>query len=187
MAETKGVEIGEPRFAKFIFADTRFAWFWLIVRVFVGWQWLHAGWEKLQNPAWVGDKAGTALHGFLMGALKKASGEHPDVSGWYASFIQNVADHHVVLFSHLVTYGEILIGAALILGMLTGIAAFFGTFLNLNFLFAGAVSINPILLLFQIFLVLAWRIAGWIGVDRYLLGALGTPWQGGTLFNKNKQ
>lgn len=178
------VQIPEPGISKFLFSDTRFAGFWLIVRVYVGWQWLQAGIEKYHNSVWIGDKAGVAIKGFLMGALQKTAGAHPDVSGWYGSFLQNFALPHAVGFSYLITYGEILVGVALILGIFTGIAAFFGTFMNLNYLFAGTVSINPILLLLQLFLVLAWRTAGWYGVDQYLLKLVGVPWKPGTAFKK---
>jgi thiosulfate dehydrogenase [quinone] large subunit len=78
----------------------------------------------------------------------------------------------------VVTFGEILVGLGLIFGVLTGIAAFFGVFMNMNFLLAGAVSINPIIGGLALFLVLAWRIAGYYGGDRYLLPLLGTPWTG---------
>jgi len=176
------IQIPEPAVSRFLFADTRFAWFWLLVRLYVGWEWLSAGWEKLGNPAWTGAKAGVAVQSFLTGALQKASGAHPDVSGWYAALIHNVALPHAAAVSYLVTYGEIAIGIALILGLFTGIAAFFGTFTNLNYLFAGTVSINPLLLVLQLFLILAWRIAGWYGLDRYILPALGTPWQAGKIF-----
>jgi thiosulfate dehydrogenase (quinone) large subunit len=40
-------QISEPPIARFLFADTRMAWRWLIVRVYVGYEWLTAGWEKL--------------------------------------------------------------------------------------------------------------------------------------------
>ena len=175
-------QIPEPRVSKFLFGDTRMAWVWLIIRLYVGYEWLIAGWGKVNNPLWVGDHAGTAVKGFLMGALAKTTSAHPDVSGWYASFIQNFALHHTVFFSYLVSYGELLVGAALILGLFTGIAAFFGTFMNLNYLFAGTVSTNPILATLGLFLILAWRVGGWIGLDRYVLPALGTPWLPGNYF-----
>lgn len=178
------IEIPEPKLSRFLFADTRFAWFWLIVRLYIGYEWFMAGWGKLGNPAWTGESAGAAVKGFLMGALQKTAGQHPDVSGWYAYFIQNVALQHTAIFSYLVVWGEIAVGVALILGLFTGIAAFFGTFMNLNYLFAGTVSTNPFMLLLQLFLILAWRTAGWLGLDRYVLPALGTPWQAGQLFNK---
>jgi thiosulfate dehydrogenase [quinone] large subunit len=183
MNETN-TQMPEPALSRFLFADSRFAWFWLIVRIYVGWQWLQAGWEKMGNPVWVGPKAGVALQGFLQGALQKVGGPHPDVSGWYGAFLQNIAMPHAAFLSYLVTYGELAVGIALILGIFTGIAAFFGTFMNLNYLFAGTVSINPLLLLIQLFLVLAWRIAGWYGLDRYVLPTLGTPWQPGNVFKK---
>ena len=84
----------------------------------------------------------------------------------------------------MVAYGELLVGVALTLGLFTGIAAFFGGFMNMNYLFAGTVSTNPLLFLIQLFLILAWRVAGWYGLDRYILPLLGTPWDKGKLFKK---
>lgn len=182
MGKEKIIQIPEPAISRFLFSDTRFAWAWLLVRLYVGWEWLSAGWGKLGNPMWTGDKAGVAVRGFLEGALSKANGPHPDVSGWYVFLISNFALPNVGLISHIVAYGEIVVGIALILGIFTGIAAFFGTFMNLNYLFAGTVSTNPALLLFQLFLILAWRTAGWLGFDRYLLRVLGTPWRPGKMF-----
>lgn len=179
--------IPEPPVSLFLFANTRMSFIWLVIRLYVGWEWLIAGWTKLHNPAWIGAKAGLGVAGFLQGALAKTAGAHPDVSGWYAVFIQNIALPHAVFFSYLVTFGEIAVGLGLILGLFTGIAAFFGTFMNLNYLFAGTVSSNPILLLLQLFLILAWRIAGWIGLDRYILPLLGTPWQSGAFIKKEKK
>jgi thiosulfate dehydrogenase [quinone] large subunit len=183
MAETK-IEIAEPKLSRFLFADTHFSWVWLIVRLYVGWQWLEAGWGKLHNSAWVGPSAGGALRGFVNNALAKSASAHPDVQGWYAGFLRNVILPHEAVMAHMVAFGETLVGIALILGLFTGIAAFFGTFMNLNYLLAGTVSLNPILFLLQLFLILAWRTAGWIGLDRYLLKVFGTPWQPGSLFKK---
>jgi thiosulfate dehydrogenase [quinone] large subunit len=83
----------------------------------------------------------------------------------------------------VVTFGELLVGLALILGVFTGIAAFFGSFMNMNYLLAGSVSVNPVLLIFATLLVLAWKTAGWWGLDRWLLPALGTPWRPGYIFH----
>src|SRR3989344_3792586 len=74
----------------------------------------------------------------------------------------------------------------LLLGLFTGPVALLGAFMNLNYLFAGTVSINPIMLVLQLLLILAWRTAGWLGLDRYLLPAIGTPWQIGRLFGRRK-
>jgi thiosulfate dehydrogenase (quinone) large subunit len=177
-------QIPEPQISKFFFADTRLSWLWLIVRVYVGWEWLVAGWEKFTSPAWIGPQAGSALTGFLMGALKKTWGPHPDVFGWYGSFLSSFVIPHASQFSYIVTYGEIAVGVGLILGLFTGIAAFFGAFLNMNYLFAGTISINPLLFLLELFIILAWRVAGFIGLDRYVLPLFGTPWYPGKLFKK---
>lgn len=179
---SKEIEIPEPKVARFLFADTRFAWVWLVLRVYVGWEWVSAGLEKVSSPLWVGSRAGTALQGFLSGALTKAAGSNPAVSSWYAFFVSNVALRHLVLFSYLVSFGELAVGLGLVLGIFVGIASFFGAFMNFNYLFAGTVSINPLLLFIELFLILAWRTAGWWGGDRWLLPVLGVPWKPGSAF-----
>jgi thiosulfate dehydrogenase [quinone] large subunit len=172
----------EPPVARTLFGDVRWAWFWLILRLYVGYEWLSAGWGKLHSSAWVGSQAGTALSGFVNGALTKVSGAHPDVQTWYAWFLQHIVLPNVGTWGYVVAIGETLVGIALILGLFTGIAAFFGSFMNMNYLLSGAVSTNPILLLIAVFLVLAWRTAGWWGLDRWVLTALGTPWRPGLVF-----
>src|SRR3954453_5010419 len=128
-------QIPEPPLSRFLFADPRLAWFWLIIRVYTGWQWLDAGWGKIQNPAWFGPNAGSALSGFVNGALQKSTADKPDVTDWYAAFLQAFVLPHAALFSNVVAVGELLVGLGLIFGVLTGIAAFFGTVMNANYLF----------------------------------------------------
>ena len=185
-------QIPEPPIARFLFADTRMAWFWLIVRLYAGYEWFTAGWEKLTghslNLTTFGQSAGTpwvftshdgaAISGFVKGALAQTSGAHPAVQGWYGNFLQTFVAPHAALWSYAITFGELAVGLGLLVGCLTGIAAFFGLVMNLNYLLAGAVSTNPILGALAIFLILAWRIAGYYGLDRYLLPLLGTPWTG---------
>ncbi len=185
-------QIEEPPIAKFLFADTRMAWLWLIVRLYVGYEWITAGWEKLTGHSiaigdfgkavgspWVfAGHDGAAMIGFAKGALAQATGAHPAVQGWYAWFLQNVVIPAAPAFAYIITFGEIAVGLGVLVGCLTGIASFFGLFMNLNFMLAGAVSVNPVLGLLSVLLVLAWRIAGYYGVDSYLLPLLGTPWTG---------
>ncbi len=180
-ASSQTILIPEPKLSRFLFADTRIAWVWLLLRVYVGYQWVMAGWEKATSGAWIGPHAGTAIVGFLSGAVAKASGANPAVASWYATFITTVTLPHAVFFSYIVTFGELAVGIGLVLGAFTGIAAFFGAFMNFNYLFAGTVSINPLLLLIELFLILAWRNAGWLGLDRWLLPWLGVPWEPGKI------
>jgi len=65
----------------------------------------------------------------------------------------------------------------LILGAFVGVAALAGAFMNMNFMLAGSASSNPVLLVLAILLILAWKTAGYIGLDRFLLPLLGTPWK----------
>ena len=113
-------QIPEPNISRVLFADTRLAPVWLLIRFYLGALWLVAGWEKLTDPAglWVGSKAGAAVAGFAQGAIAQTTGEHPQVTGWYASFLKDVVVPNAALFSYLVTFGEVLVGLGLIFGFL---------------------------------------------------------------------
>jgi thiosulfate dehydrogenase [quinone] large subunit len=182
--KNKVERIDDSPIAQALFGDPRWAWLWLILRLYVGYEWISAGIEKLLNPAWFGSNAGTAMAGFVNGALQKTGGAHPTVSGWYAAFLQSVVLPNALAWSYLITFGELLVGIGLILGIFTGIAAFFGSIMNVNYLLAGSISTNPLLFIIATWLVLAWRTAGWIGLDRWILPALGTPWSPGYVFKE---
>lgn len=169
------IMIEENPVSKFLFSNTRSGWIWLIVRLYVGYAWLKAGWGKVTSPAWTGKDAGTALQGYLKGAVAKAE-SGGDVADWYAHFLEGFVMNNAKLFSYLVAYGELLVGIGLIVGLLTGIAAFFGSIMNVSFLLAGTLSTNPILFILATWLVLAWKVAGWYGLDRWALPYFGTPW-----------
>jgi thiosulfate dehydrogenase [quinone] large subunit len=169
--------IQDPRITQALFGHVRWAWIWLILRLYAGWVWVQAGWGKLHDPTWTGAQAGTALSGFLNHALTETSGAHPNVQGWYAWFLQHIVLPGVSVWSYVVSWGEFLVGVALILGIFVGFAAFFGAFMNMNYLLSGAVSTNPILLVIAILLMLAWKTAGWWGLDRWVLSALGARWR----------
>lgn len=153
---------------QFLFENTKLSLLWFIVRLYVGWQWLSAGYEKVINPAWVGSTAGGAITGFVNGALAKTAGAHPDVSQWYAWFLTHAVLPNAFIWSHAIAYGEVLVGLGLIFGALTFFAAFFGFLMNINYLMAGTVSTNPILLVLALLIMLAHRSAGYIGLDRYI-------------------
>ena len=106
------VNIPEPPLAKFLLGDTRMAWVWLPIRLYVGYEWVNAGLNKVTNAAWTGDKAGMALEGFIKGALAKSAGPRPDVSGWYASFLDGFVTPNAAIFAHVVAWGELAVGAA---------------------------------------------------------------------------
>ncbi len=175
MKEKGNIIIPENPVSRFLFSSPNSAIIWLIVRLYVGYAWITAGWGKVTSDAWTGKNAGAALQGFVGGALAKSQ-EGGDVAGWYATFLENTVLPNAKVFSYMVAYGELLVGLGLILGLLTGIAAFFGALMNVTFLFAGTLSANPLLFILATWLVLAWKVAGWYGLDRWALPLLGTPW-----------
>jgi thiosulfate dehydrogenase [quinone] large subunit len=170
--------ISDPPIAKFLFSDTRMAIVWLAVRLYVGYAWLDAGLHKVQDPAWV--DTGLALKGFWLNVTKiPVAPAKPSITfDWYRSILQFLLDANAYTwFGKLVAFGEVALGVGLILGAFVGIAAAVGAFLNINYLLAGVASTNPVLLILAIGLVLAWKTAGFIGLDHYLLPMLGTPWR----------
>ncbi len=170
----------EPSISRFFLGSGSSAPMWFVLRMDVGATWLSAGLEKIRSPLW--GTSGTAMKGFVGAALKQSSGANPGVQGWYAWFLQHVVLNAPGLFSFVITWGEFLVGLGVLFGVLTAIAAAFGVLMNLNYLLAGTVSINPIVGAFGLFLVLSWRVCGWIGGDRWLLPALGMPWKQGAMF-----
>ncbi len=174
----QGTVVSNPPIARLLFDDTRLAPVWLVIRVLLGWTWLNAGWEKLQNPAWM---SGDALKGFWTGAVAVTNGHSPVAFDWYRAFLQALLDGQAYLwFSKLVAFGELFIGIGLIIGAFVGVAAFAAGFMNWNFIMAGSASINGLFFLVAVLLILAWKTAGYWGVDRYLLPRLGTPWKNPT-------
>jgi thiosulfate dehydrogenase (quinone) large subunit len=156
---------------------------WLVVRLYLGFQWAQAGWEKLQNPKWMD---GTSLLGFWNGSIAQYGQPHSGVAfDWYTGFLSNlVAAHNQTWFAPLVAYAEFLGGIALMLGLFTGIAALGLAFMNFNFMLAGSAGVNPLYFLLAMLLVMAWKNAGWWGADHFVLPMIGTPWRAGALFNR---
>jgi thiosulfate dehydrogenase [quinone] large subunit len=168
--------VQDPPLARFLFADPRASWLWLLVRLWVGYKWIDASLHKLGNPAWT--QTGEAVKGFWSNAiLIPETGKPPISFDWYRSFLSFLLDIEAYqVMAPLIAYGELLIGIALVIGLFTGIAAFFGGFLNWNFMMAGTASTNPVLFVLAVLLILAWKVAGYVGADRFLLPLLGTPW-----------
>ena len=169
----------DPPIAKKMFSETgAWAWVWTAVRVYVGYDWLTAGWHKVTSPAWMA--GGSALKGFWEKAVAvpAAPAKAAITYDWFRAFLQALLDGgHYVWFAKLIACGELLVGIGLILGAFVGIAAFFGAFMNFNFMLAGSASTNPVLFLGAVLLMLAWKTAGYWGLDRWLLPVLGTPWK----------
>jgi thiosulfate dehydrogenase [quinone] large subunit len=174
----KGTVVQDPPIVQTLLNDPRAGWIWFALRIWLGWQWIVAAEHKIFDPKWV--QTGEALKGFWMKAvaIPEAPARPAIAFDWYRGFIQAMLDAEAYTwFSKLVAYGELLVGIALVLGAFTGIAAFFGALMNWNFMMAGSASTNPLLFAIAVGLILAWKVAGYIGADYFLLKMIGTPWQ----------
>jgi thiosulfate dehydrogenase [quinone] large subunit len=179
------VEITGPAFVRYLFHHPRAGLFWLPIRLFVGFAWLDAGWHKFTDPAWT--QGGTALQGYWERAAAIPEQGRPAITfEWYRDFISVLLDNNAApWFAWVITLGELAVGLGLIFGLLTGVAAFFGALMNMSFLLAGSASSNPVLFTLAVGLMLAWRVAGYYGLDRYVLPALGAPWAPGAVFRRS--
>jgi len=175
------IEVEEPAFTRFLFSNSRAGLFWLPIRLFVGFTWLEAGYHKLSGTGWL--DGGAALQGYWTHAVAipaQGAGSPAITFEWYRAFLQTLLDNQAYTwFAPLIVFGELAVGIGLLVGCLTGVAAFFGALMNMSFLLAGSASVNPVLFTLAIGLILAWKVAGYYGLDRYLLPRLGTPWRPG--------
>jgi thiosulfate dehydrogenase (quinone) large subunit len=133
-----------------------------ILRLYLGWQWLHAGWGKISSGTF-------DATGFLYGAVKNMSGEHPSVQPWWGNFLKEVALPYVDLFNVLVPWGEFFVGLGLILGIFTSFSILMGLTMNFAYMFSGTTSTNPQMVLIGIFILIAGVNAGKIGLDHWFI------------------
>jgi thiosulfate dehydrogenase [quinone] large subunit len=160
------------RFPDWLYRSKKASVLWLIVRLWLGYQWLNAGYQKIwgseHSAFWFGN--GAAVRGYATaGVLGSGSGKGGASYGWWAGFLHNFVVPNASWIAKVISLGELLIGVALILGLLTGVAAAAGLSLNLVYLFSGTAGVNPMYAILAVLLILAWRNAGWIGLDRFLL------------------
>ena len=172
----QGKTIEAPSIITRLFTDKLFAILWLPIRVWLGMQWIEASLHKLSDPAWM--KTGVALKGFWTGAIQvPAEGRPPIAYAWYREFLQTALDAQAYTwFAKVVAVSELLIGIALILGIFVGLTAFFAGFMNWNFIMAGSASVNGVFFGLSVLLVLAWKIAGYLGADYFVLPRVADLW-----------
>jgi len=163
--------------------------------LFVGFSWLGAGEHKVRDSAWMDN--GHALVNpdpQVAGFWERVTAipeppARPAISadyGWYRDFLTWMMEQGWAgWFAKLIAVGEVAIGLGLICGTLLGIAAFFGIVLNMNFMLAGTASSNPVLLMLALPVLVGYKVAGYYGLDRWALAAIGTPWSPGKLVRRD--
>ncbi len=175
-------QVDDPRFWKLLMGNVYVSLIWLPLRFFVGREWLAAGEDKLRAASWM--DGGTALKGYWTSAIAVPQNGRPPITyNWYRDSLRYMLNHEwYTWFGPFIAIGETVVGIALIIGALVGIAAFFGTLMNFSYQLAGSASSNPVLFGLSVFLILAWKVAGYWGIDRWLLSWLGAPWRPGSVF-----
>lgn len=99
-------------------AEKTSLWPLVILRVWIGYYLFQQGTRKF-----LGDFPHRDWIGRQIGDLDKI-----DLFPWYESFLRNIVLPHRELFGYLVTYGEILIGLCLMIGLFTRFCAAVGAF-----------------------------------------------------------
>lgn len=94
------------------------------VRILIGALWLNGGIEKLLNPDFPGQFAQSL----------EAGGFVSQAPPFFRSFMEGTVVPNAELFAQLVRLGELSVGVALILGLLTNFAAIGSIFLSINIL-----------------------------------------------------
>jgi thiosulfate dehydrogenase [quinone] large subunit len=175
------VSIQDPKIAQLLFGNSKTAAVWLLIRLYVGYEWLEAGWHKVTDPKWM--STGEAIKGYWERAVAVPAppARAAITYDWFRDFLTFLlANNTHEWMAKLVAVGEVLVGVGLIVGAFVGVGAFFGAFMNMNFMLAGTASTNPLLFALAVLLMLGWKVAGYYGLDRVLLPLIGTPWRQAT-------
>jgi thiosulfate dehydrogenase (quinone) large subunit len=178
------------RIADWLYRSSAASVVWLVVRLWLGYSWMNAGYQKIWGSEkaafWFGGGAG--VKGFASaGVVGSTTGKGGANYGWWASFLHNFVIPNASWIAKFVALGELLIGVALILGLFTGVAAMAGLVLNLTYMFSGSAGVNSMYALAAVGLILAWRNAGALGLDRYALRAYSSRIHTGELVQRVTQ
>jgi thiosulfate dehydrogenase [quinone] large subunit len=103
--------------------ERTYLWYIALLRIYIGYYLLFQGIRKFQRDFPHGDWIARQI-----GDIKAL-----DLYPWYKAFLQTVVVPHSELFGYLVMIGEILVGAGLLLGLLTRFNAGVGLFLLINY------------------------------------------------------
>jgi uncharacterized membrane protein YphA (DoxX/SURF4 family) len=106
-----------------------------VLRVVVGAWFLKAVWTKVTLVYIAGVVPYPAVSARFLAFQPKRVAEFAadNPIAWYKDFLQDTVLHHASLFATLQTYGEVVVGLGLVLGLFTRLAAVIGLLLSLNY------------------------------------------------------
>lgn len=175
-------QLADPRLVPLLLGDTRMAMVWLAARLWLGWVWFSDGRQKVTGAGWM--DGGEALRQYWTQATATPKGNGVAVAdGWYGASIHFMLDNHWYdWLGKVLAVSEVLLRLALLLGLFTGLAALLGALLTFTFLLAA--SANPLVFVVALGLGAAWKVAGHIGLDAWVLPRLGAPWRAGLFWER---
>lgn len=150
-------------FMKFLRESITASFILAVLRIYLGYTWITAGYHKLTT----GFDASGFLKGAIANPVKATDGSM--VFPTYVGFLKNFALPNANIFDVMIPIGEFLVGLGLILGCLTTAAAFFALLMNFSYLMAGTISTNPLDILLGFFIITAGYNAGRFGLDRWII------------------
>lgn len=143
------------------------------LRIFLGFQWLISGLDKVHN-GWL-----TAGDKLVAGASTSPIG--PNALDWYVSFMEAVVFPNAYLFQVMITMGELALSASLILGILVPLGGIGSFFMTINFFLSGFYPQNVTLPWFLFSSIAVIGAGRSLSVDYYLL-----PWLRRIIWRKKR-
>lgn len=139
--------IPEPPLARRVLGDRRYAWVWLLVRAYLSYRWIAS--------------AVTLIEQHLTLSI--------GISGLAVQVIPETARGAGPILWLVIAACQITAGIFLGLGAYTGLSAFVSGILSFNPMSLGPAAADPLAAGLSFLLILVWRVAGWYGLDRWLL------------------
>jgi thiosulfate dehydrogenase [quinone] large subunit len=133
---------------------------WLAVRLYLGWVWLHFGTGKIRGGWLTMNPMESMLEAIAAGHTRTPFAFYRPV----ARLLLDAGADPVL--SAAIPLAEVALGALFLAGVLLVPAATGGILLNLNLILAGiaSVSFDGRIIVLQLLLLAAWRVAGYLGL-----------------------
>jgi uncharacterized membrane protein YphA (DoxX/SURF4 family) len=111
-------------------SERTYLWQLVPLRLWIGYYMLQQGLNKYNRDFPHGDWIGRQI-----GDLGKV-----ELFPWYKQFLTDVVVPNSALFGNLVTWGEIMVGACLVLGLLARWSSIVGLFMMINYIFGPGMA-----------------------------------------------
>ncbi|MEM7799973.1 MAG: DoxX family protein [Chloroflexota bacterium] len=147
-----------------ITAARMFVGFWWIIEATIGRFWKFGSFASGLNPEWFGPEAGSRIAGIAQTGIDEGAW------WWYVSVLENVLLPSAGFWAPVVSYLQLLIGIALVLGFFTRFTASGGLLMLVSIILMGSFRTSPFLIAGHLF-ILATNAGLYYSIDRRLFGA----------------